>query len=76
MTKVVCGNIAAAQTMPDGGAVALADIRLRKVERMRDVDLISPTLTIRPQYLAKYSGLLHSVIPTIIRIAMLCPALL
>ena len=49
MTKVVCGNIAAAQTMLDGGAVALADIRLRKVERMRDVDLIFPTLTICPQ---------------------------
>ena len=37
-----------AQTLLDGGAVAIADIRLRSIERLRYVDLICPMTMISP----------------------------
>ncbi|GAA4215220.1 alanine racemase [Sagittula marina] len=53
VTKAVCGNPAIAQAMLDGGALGLADARIRNVQRLRQAGMICPVTLIRTPMLSQ-----------------------
>lgn len=53
VTKAVCGHPDIAQAMLDGGAVGLADARIRNVQRLRQAGITSPITLIRTPMLSQ-----------------------
>ncbi len=60
VTKAVCGHPAIAQAMLDGGATALADARIRNVQRLRSTGLTGPITLIRTPMLSQADEVVQS----------------
>lgn len=60
VTKAVCGHPAIAQAMLDGGALGLADARIRNVQRLRAAGLTGPITLIRTPMLSQAEQVVRS----------------
>lgn len=59
VTKAVCGNPAIARAMLSGGAVGLAEARLRNVQRLRAAGVTCPITLIRTPMLSQTEQVVH-----------------
>lgn len=60
VTKAACGHPAIAQAMLDGGAVGLADARVRNVQRLRAAGMTCPITLIRTPMLSQADQVVQS----------------
>jgi predicted amino acid racemase len=60
VSKAVCGHPAIAQAMLDGGALGLADARIRNVQRLRAAGITGPITLIRTPMLSQVDQVVQS----------------
>jgi len=60
VSKAVCGHPAIAQAMLDGGALGLADARIRNVQRLRTAGITGPITLIRTPMLSQIDQVVQS----------------